>query len=78
MLAGCPPFEGGSLLALLEQHRDHPVMPPSIKIGKALEAIVTRCLAKDPDERYGDARESGLRSSSERHCLTHLHQTIEL
>jgi len=63
MLAGCPPFENGSLLALLEQHRDHPVTPPSIKIGRelpfALEAIVMRCLAKDPDDRYGDARELG-------------------
>jgi serine/threonine-protein kinase len=63
MLAGCPPFEDDSLRGLLEQHRAQAPRPPSGKRGQALpealEAIVLRCLAKDPDDRFRDASELG-------------------
>ena len=60
MLAGHVPWEGDNPLAVMQQHLSAPlpdlhainssVLPP-------LEAIVRKCLRKDPDERYQDAGE---------------------
>jgi len=60
MLAGHVPWEGDNPLAVMQQHLNAPlpdlhsintsVLPP-------LEAIVRKCLRKDPDERYQDAGE---------------------
>jgi len=58
MLTGRRPFAGrttGQILAAVE--RDTPVTPSSLnpQVPAALDRIVTRCLAKDPAERYADA-----------------------
>ena len=59
LLAGRPPFEGQGLVEVLAKHMKEPAAPPSDLIGRKvsaeLEAIVLRCLAKDPDDRYEDA-----------------------
>jgi serine/threonine-protein kinase len=58
LLTGRAPFEGdNAVLMLIAQARD-PVVPPSQRqpgIPADLEAVVLRCLAKSPDERYPDA-----------------------
>ena len=60
MLAGRVPWEGDNPLAVMSQHVNAPV--PSLleidpTIPPPLEAIVRKCLRKDPAERYADARE---------------------
>lgn len=61
LLAGCPPFGGLSLSAILQEHLESPVpgLPP---IGSAaqtarLDAIIARALAKDPDRRFRSVAE---------------------
>ena len=60
MLAGRVPWEGDNPLAVMAQHVNAPL--PSLReidkhIPAPLEAIVTKCLRKNPDERYSDAGE---------------------
>jgi serine/threonine-protein kinase len=60
MLAGRVPWEGDNPLAVMAQHVNAPL--PSLReidrqIPASLEAIVTKCLRKNPDERYADAGE---------------------
>jgi serine/threonine protein kinase len=60
MLAGRVPWEGDNPLAVMSQHVNAPV--PSLReidpaIPPPLEAIVRKCLRKDPAERYADAGE---------------------
>ena len=61
MLAGRPPFEEAGLATLMRQHRDVIPPPPSTKLGAPLpaelEAIVMRCLEKDPERRHAHAGE---------------------
>jgi len=54
MLAGRPPFVGDSPVAALYQHVNEPALPPSMfhPVPADLEAVVLRCLAKDPDDRF--------------------------
>jgi serine/threonine-protein kinase len=58
MLAGRVPWEGDNPLSVMSQHLTAPP-PPLHAINPAvlapLEAIVRRCLRKDPEERYPDA-----------------------
>lgn len=59
MLTGRPPFLGGAAMAVMIAHARDPVTPPSrIKpdLPADLEAVVLRCLAKNPDDRYPDTR----------------------
>jgi serine/threonine-protein kinase len=59
MLTGRPPFEGKSPTELMISHARDPVVPPSqhkSDLPHDLEAVVMRCLAKKPDERFRDAR----------------------
>ena len=59
MLTGRPPFEGNSPTELMIAHARDPVVPPSkyrSDLPADLEAVVMRCLAKKPDDRYPDAR----------------------
>jgi tetratricopeptide (TPR) repeat protein len=58
MLTGRPPFEG-TILELFDAHLSAP--PPSIaarrgdtEVPPELEAVITRCLAKLPADRYAD------------------------
>ena len=58
MLVGQRPFTGSSLTGILMAHITEPPKPPidlRPEIGREMNAIVLRCLAKDPKERYADA-----------------------
>ena len=60
MLTGQTPFGGGTLAEVLERHLNDDVVPPSLRVPQreipiALEAIVLRALAKEPDSRPFDA-----------------------
>ncbi len=58
LLAGRPPFEGRSALQLLIAHIEQPVPPlhaPGGQIPADLDAVITRCLEKDPAKRFPDA-----------------------
>lgn len=58
MLTGRPPFAGGSPVAVALQHVQRaPERPSSIapSIPPAVEAVVLRCLAKDPEDRPSSA-----------------------
>jgi eukaryotic-like serine/threonine-protein kinase len=59
MLAGREPFEAAQTITLLLQHVELDPEPPSVKRGGPLpadlEAVVMRCLAKAPADRYSDA-----------------------
>ncbi|MFM8386193.1 MAG: serine/threonine-protein kinase [Planctomycetia bacterium] len=60
MLAGRPPFEGGSAAAVMARHLTEPV-PPLNAVGADVdprtEALVARLLAKLPGERFASASE---------------------
>jgi hypothetical protein len=58
MLTGRPPFLGATPQATLQRVVSEPVAPPrtlDARIPADLDAIVLKCLAKDPDERYATA-----------------------
>jgi serine/threonine protein kinase len=60
MVSGRPPFQEESQIATAMRHlRDVPPPPRSIRAGipRALESVVMRALEKDPDDRFGSARE---------------------
>ena len=57
-LTGRPPFLGDTAMEVMVAHARDPVIPPSEihkGIPRDLEAIVLRCLSKDPRDRFGDA-----------------------
>ena len=58
LLSGGPPFEG-SVVEILGHHL-HTVPTPlserGVNVEPALEAVIRRCLEKDPDDRHPDAR----------------------
>jgi len=53
MLAGKAPFNGRSVTQLAYQHLEE--QPEPIGRMPNLEAIIMKCLAKDPDQRFDDA-----------------------
>jgi eukaryotic-like serine/threonine-protein kinase len=62
MLIGAVPFDGDTPLSVLHQHTSRP--PPSLlaraperAISEQLDAIVMRCLAKRPDDRFATMHE---------------------
>lgn len=60
LLTGQPPFRGDKPLKVMMAHAREEVVPPSQRnaaIPADLEAIVLRCLVKNPQERYQDATE---------------------
>jgi len=60
MLTGVPPFDRQTPIALMIAHASEPVLPPSQirpDIPADLEAIILRCLAKKPADRFSDASE---------------------
>jgi len=63
MLVGAPPFEGSSVTVMGRHVRDAPT-PPSLRapgrtIPSALEAVVLRAIAKDPQRRFASAVSMG-------------------
>ena len=61
LLTGHPPFVRGSVLQVLAAHGVDPVVfPDHLKGGLPddLQAVVLRCLEKDPADRFADAAES--------------------
>ena len=60
MLAGRPPFEGPSPVAVAFKHLSEdpsPLRELAPAVPPALEAVAMRALEKDPGRRYGSARE---------------------
>ncbi|HKI38645.1 MAG TPA: serine/threonine-protein kinase [Gemmataceae bacterium] len=60
LLTGRPPFECESALQLVLAHACDPVTPPSRlrpDLPADLEAVVLRCLEKEPGRRFADAAE---------------------
>ena len=60
VLTGRPPFAGESAVDSLVQVLEKDPVPPRRRVRglpRDLETIVLRCLEKDPDRRYGSARE---------------------
>ena len=59
MIVGRTPFAGVTLTSLLERHLLEAPTPPHalVKCPEPLSDLVTRALAKDPNDRFGDARE---------------------
>jgi serine/threonine-protein kinase len=61
LLTGCRVFEGSSAMATMIHHHRTPPVPPSqrseLPISPQLEAVILRCLAKDPEQRPQSADE---------------------
>lgn len=59
MLTGQLPFDARSPLSLAQQHLENPPPRPSQRapLPPALDAIVLRCLEKQPERRFDSARE---------------------
>ncbi|HEV3344589.1 MAG TPA: serine/threonine-protein kinase [Pirellulales bacterium] len=60
LLTGRPPFQGRTVLELVDAHANRTLVPPGEvqpDIPVDLEQIVVRCLAKSPDDRYQTAAE---------------------
>jgi len=60
MSVGKPPFTGDSPVAVASKHvRDTPVLPRAANpaVPAALEAVIMKAMAKNPDDRYRSAEE---------------------
>jgi serine/threonine protein kinase len=63
LMTGAPPFSDGDFAGVLCQHLDDDASPPSSRLttpgalAKALDAIIERCLRKEPEKRYQSAAE---------------------
>jgi beta-lactam-binding protein with PASTA domain/predicted Ser/Thr protein kinase len=60
LLTGSVPFTGDTPVEIAMKHLSHVPEPPSAKrpdLPRALDQVVLRALAKDPEERYGSAEE---------------------
>jgi serine/threonine protein kinase len=60
LLTGTPPFEGRSVVEICMHHARTPPTPPGQRLGRPIapdvEAAILRGLAKQPGDRYTDAR----------------------
>jgi len=64
MITGVVPFTGNSLLEILTGHVAGTVVPPSERAPQAgidphTDAVVLKCLAKEPDNRFASAEDLG-------------------
>ena len=58
LLTGLPPFDGEKPIKVIIAHASNDVVPPSqlrADVPADLEAVVMRCLAKRPEDRFQDA-----------------------
>ncbi len=61
LTTGRVPFTGDDPLTIVSQHVHAPVVPPRVlrpDLPRALESIIVKLLAKDPDHRYSSAAET--------------------
>jgi serine/threonine protein kinase len=56
LLAGRVPFEGDSTLAVIYKHINEPP-PPIDNIPEQLQAVISKALEKNPEDRYQNARD---------------------
>ena len=59
MVTGAPPFQRATAADVLRAHVSEPVTPPRDRVAGIpadLEAVILRCLAKRPEDRFVDAR----------------------
>ncbi|MDQ3137193.1 MAG: serine/threonine protein kinase, partial [Gemmatimonadota bacterium] len=59
MITGAPPFEGDDSQQIVSRHLHQPVPVATLSSDRVppwLAAIIVRCLAKHPDDRYPSAR----------------------
>ncbi|HET9725815.1 MAG TPA: serine/threonine-protein kinase [Gemmatimonadales bacterium] len=59
MLTGAPPFEGDDSQEIVTRHLHEPVPVATLSSDRVpawLKAVILRCLAKHPDDRYPSAR----------------------
>jgi serine/threonine-protein kinase len=62
LVTGTPPFSRGTPVEVLRAHQTEPVRPPHELVSDVpsdVEAVILRCLAKRPEDRYADARAVG-------------------
>jgi serine/threonine-protein kinase len=52
MIAGRRPFTGPTAFSILRQHEIAPVPPLPFPVPPEVQAVIDRCLAKKPEERY--------------------------
>lgn len=63
LMAGSPPFSDGDFAGVLCQHLDDEPPAPSSRLrsagalAKAMDAVIQRCLRKEPSRRYQTAKE---------------------
>ncbi len=79
MLTGRPPFTGDTPLSIAYKHvREDPQKPSELNpdVSEALDAIVMKALAKNPDNRYQTARE--MREDLQRFIVGHPVQATPL
>ena len=63
LMTGSPPFSDGDFAGVLCQHLDDVAPAPSTRLGspgalaKAMDAIIEKCLRKEPAKRYQTAAE---------------------
>ena len=60
MLTGQVPFDADNLMGILTKHLYEEPIPPSVRessVSESLEAVVLKCMAKEPNARYQSMRE---------------------
>jgi serine/threonine protein kinase len=82
LLTGEVPFEADTALSLMMKVLNEPIVPPRLKaperaVSPALDALIARCLEKDPDRRYQSAQalRDALATLPEGHAGTDRHSS---
>jgi serine/threonine-protein kinase len=84
LLAGQPPYDAPTSLAIMMQHVQAPI--PALRpreglaVSDPLKAVITKCLAKSPDDRFPTVRDviAALEDTPELHSLFRSSKTIEV